>query len=109
MTKLYDRYAYRVIWSEENQEHVGLCTELPSLSWLEASAEEAFTGIRNLVKEAIADMEANGEDTPEPLACKKFSGKFQVRITPENHRMLAMQAAENGVSLNRYVSSKLAV
>jgi len=30
-----------------------------------------------------------------------------VRITPENHRTLVITAAENGVSLNRLVSSKL--
>jgi predicted HicB family RNase H-like nuclease len=75
---------------------------------LEASAEEALAGIRSLIKDIVADMESNGEPIPEPLATKKFSGKFQVRITPEAHRMLAMQAAENGVSLNRYISSKLA-
>lgn len=39
----------------------------------------------------------------------KYSGKFQVRITPERHRMLAIQAAEQNVSLNRYISDKLAV
>jgi predicted HicB family RNase H-like nuclease len=108
MTDIYDRYAYRVIWSEEDQEHVGLCTEFPSLSWLEESAEDALAGIRSLIKETVSDMESNEEPVPEPLATKKFSGKFQVRITPDAHRMLAMQAAENGVSLNRYISSKLA-
>ncbi len=30
------QYAYRVIWSEEDQEFVGLCAEFPSLSWLDS-------------------------------------------------------------------------
>jgi predicted HicB family RNase H-like nuclease len=53
-------------------------------------------------------MEANGESIPEPIAEKNYSGKFQVRITPELHRRLAIEAAEENVSLNRYVSYKLA-
>jgi predicted RNase H-like HicB family nuclease len=34
-----DRYAYRVIWSEDDQEYVGLCVEFPSLSWLGKTPE----------------------------------------------------------------------
>ena len=108
MTDIYERYAYRVIWSEEDQEHVGLCAEFPSLSWLEDSTVGALSGIQKLVKETVRDMQTQDEPIPEPLSCKSFSGKFQVRITPDAHRMLAIQAAENGVSLNRYISSKLA-
>ena len=29
-----DKYTYRVTWSEEDGEYVGLCAEFPSLSWL---------------------------------------------------------------------------
>lgn len=53
-------YTYRVTWSAEDGEHVGLC------------------------------------------------GEFRVRIPPEVHRSLAIQAAEQGVSLNRLASAKLA-
>ncbi len=35
MNKQIDRYTYRVTWSEEDQEYVGLCAEFPGLSWLE--------------------------------------------------------------------------
>ena len=31
-------YTYRVLWSEEDAEFVGLCAEFPSLSWLEGVA-----------------------------------------------------------------------
>jgi predicted HicB family RNase H-like nuclease len=52
-------------------------------------------------------MEAHGEAPPEPMSAKSYSGKFQVRIPPERHKALAMQAAEQGISLNRYVTDKL--
>jgi predicted HicB family RNase H-like nuclease len=103
-----DRYIYRVSWSEEDGEYVGLCVEFPSLSWLDSSHEKAFRGIRKIVGEVIADMQANNEKLPDPLSTKKYSGKFQVRIPVELHRKLAVTAAEQQISLNRLVSSRLA-
>ena len=101
------QYAYRVIWSEEDQEFVGLCAEFPSLSWLDEEQDKALQGIVSLVKDTVADMEANGENVQEPFSLQKYSGKFMVRTTPELHRQLAMQAAETGVSLNRLINSRL--
>jgi len=102
-----DRYTYRVTWSEDDNEYVGLCAEFPSLSWLSATPEEALKGIRKLVAETVADMESNDEIVPEPIACRQYSGKFMVRVPPDVHRNLAIRAAESGISLNRVVSSKL--
>lgn len=61
MTPNNDRYTYRIIWSEEDQEYVGLCAEFPSLSWLENTPEATLTGIRNVVAEVIAGMETSGD------------------------------------------------
>ena len=102
-----DRYTYRVTWSPEDDEHVGLCAEFPSLSWLASSPEKALSGIRRAVADVLKDMEKTGEQIPEPIAEKSFSGKFQTRVPPEVHRELAIKAAEEGVSLNRLVSARL--
>ncbi len=102
-----EKYSYRVIWSEEDQEFVGLCAEFPSLSWLEEEQDAALHGIVRLVSDTLKDMEANKEPIPEPLSLRKFSGNFVVRTTPEMHRQLAILSAEAGVSLNHYVNSRL--
>ena len=102
-----DRYTYRVTWSEDDNEYVGLCAEFPSLSWLAKKPEEALKGIRKLVEDVVKDMQSEGEDIPEPIACRHYSGKFIVRVPPQVHRRLAIQAAESGVSLNRLARSKL--
>ncbi|HOU14356.1 MAG TPA: toxin-antitoxin system HicB family antitoxin [Anaerolineae bacterium] len=102
-----DRYTYRVTWSEEDQEYVGLCAEFPGLSWLAGSQEEALKGIRQVAAEVVEDMRLSGEPIPEPIALKSFSGKFLVRVPPDTHRRLALEAAEAGVSLNRLASAKL--
>ena len=102
-----DRYTYRVTWSEEDQEYLGLCVEFPSLSWLASQPEDALRGISQVVVEVVVDLESNGEPIPEPISTKKYSGKFMVRIPPNLHRNLALQAAEDGISLNRLASDKL--
>lgn len=103
-----DHYTYRITWSAEDNEHVGLCAEFPSLSWLAPTSAAALSGIQCLVRECLADMHTTGETVPEPIADRSYSGKFMVRLPPESHRALAIQAAEQGVSLNRLVSARLA-
>ncbi len=66
-----NHYTYRVTWSQEDSEHVGLCAELPSLSWLAPTPEKALAGIRRVVSEAVVDMQAAGDSIPEALAEKK--------------------------------------
>jgi len=103
-----DHYTYRLTWSPDDSEHVGLCAEFPSLSWLATSPEQALAGIRSLVAEVVADLQQSGEPIPDPIAERKYSGEFRVRIPPEVHRALVLQAVEQGVSLNRIASAKLA-
>jgi predicted HicB family RNase H-like nuclease len=102
-----DRFTYRVTWSEEDNEYVGLCVEFPSLSWLEPTMEAALQGVRQVVASVVTDLETKGEPVPEPIATRKYSGKFMVRVPPELHRRLTLEAAEDGISLNRLISDKL--
>ena len=102
-----DHYTYRVTWSEDDKEYVGLCAEFPSLSWLAKTPESALKGIRKVVSDVVQDMKSNSEEVPEPIASRNYSGKFMVRVPPEVHRTLSIQAAEAGVRLNRMASTKL--
>lgn len=102
-----DRYTYRVTWSEEDGEFVGLCAEFPSLSWLAPSQAKALSGMVAVVEEVLADMHRSGEQIPDPLSTRRYSGKFQVRIPPDRHRALAIEAAESKISLNRLVNDRL--
>ena len=103
-----DHYTYRITWSPEDGEHLGLCVEFPSLSWLAPDPGEALSGIRKVVRGVLADMRESRESPPEPLADRAYSGRFVVRVPPETHRELVLKAAEEGVSLNRLVSARLA-
>jgi predicted RNase H-like HicB family nuclease len=62
-----DGYTYRVTWSEEDNEYVGLCAEFPSLGWLAPTPEAALAGVRQVVADVVADMQASSEPVPEPV------------------------------------------
>ncbi len=104
-----NHYTYRVTWSQEDSEHVGLCAEFSSLSWLAPTPEKALAGIRRLVSEVVTDLQSTGEPIPDPLSERQYSGRFMVRVPALVHRALATEAAEQGVSINRLVSAKLAM
>ena len=86
----------------------GLCAEFPSLSWLANNPEDTLLGIRQVIADVVTDLLANNEPVPEPIAVRHYSGKFLIRIPPEIHRRLVLEAAEAGVSLNRLASARLA-
>jgi predicted HicB family RNase H-like nuclease len=103
-----DHYTYRVSWSPDDREYVATVVEFRSLSWLAPEPAAALLGLRGLVAEVVDDLVASGERVPEPLAERQYSGEFRLRIPPALHRALAIEAAEQGVSLNRLVSAKVA-
>lgn len=103
-----EHYTYRVTWAAEEEEFLGTCAELPHLSHFDESPEAALAGIRSLVAAAVEVLLAEGHKVPEPIASRKFSGKILVRVPPQLHRALALEAGEQGVSINRLISAKLA-
>ncbi|WP_114906478.1 MULTISPECIES: type II toxin-antitoxin system HicB family antitoxin [Ornithinimicrobium] len=100
-------YGYRVTWSAEDQEFLATCLELPSLSWLASTQEEALAGLRDLVREVVDDLTATGEPVPEPFATRNYSGKFNLRVGEHLHRQLAVNAAQEHLSLNQYLVRRL--
>ena len=64
MALINDRYTYRVTWSDDDNEYVGLCAEFSSLSWLAKTPEAALKGIRKGVTDAVSNIFDNGESVP---------------------------------------------
>lgn len=100
-------YTYRVAWSPEDSEFVATCLEFPSLSWLAGTQQNALTGLLDLVVDVVRDMTGQGEAVPEPLTERRYSGKFNLRVGEQLHRRLAVEAAEEHLSLNQYVVRRL--
>ena len=83
------------------------CLEMPSLSWLAPTQDEALSGLRDLVIDVVQDLATSRESVPEPLSVKSYSGKFNLRVGEQLHRRLEMEAAEEHLSLNQYVVRRL--
>jgi len=105
--KYINQYRYVVVWSEDDKEFVGQCTEFPGLSHLAKDPVEAMRGVRALVEAVILDMQQNNELPPEPVYSRKYSGRLNLRMPEEQHRQLAIEAAENKVSLNTLILHRL--
>lgn len=102
------RFSYRVQWSPEDEEFVATVLEFPSLSYLAADQVSALQGLVDVVAGVIDDLEAEGETVPQPFADRSYSGTIYVRTSAQVHRRLAMEAAENHVSLNQWAAQRLA-
>lgn len=103
-----DKYTYRVEWSEEDQTHVARCLEFPSLGAHAKSAVGALKEIEQAVAASIEWMLEDGETIPEPFGMKAYKGNLTLRIPAELHRSIAIASAEQGVSINQYILSKIA-
>jgi hypothetical protein len=79
-----EKYTYRVRWSEEDQEHVGLVAEFPSLSWLAPDIGAALNGITRLVSEVLADMAKSKETPPNRCRCRSSRARSPFGFHPNS-------------------------
>lgn len=100
-------YTFRVFWSGEDEEYVCVADEFRYLSNLDENQFDAFTGMVDLLQSVLDDIYDDGKEPPVPFSKQEYSGKFALRMTPEQHRRLAIEAAEQGVSMNQLLVSRI--
>jgi predicted HicB family RNase H-like nuclease len=101
------RYTKFVEWSDEDQCFIGRCPEIMAGGVHGGDEAKVYAELCQAVEEMIALIHADGHELPEPLAAKKFSGKFVLRVEPALHRRLAAKALAAGESLNSYCANTL--
>lgn len=104
---LADLYSYRVSWSEDDDTFVARVVEWPGLTAHGETIEEAMSELLSVVLTTIHDCAEHGSAYPSPLSTRRFSGKFNLRIPPSLHRQIEIRAAEEGVSLNQWITMVL--
>jgi len=102
-------YAYSVIWSEEDKAYIGRVAEFASLAAHGVSPALALREITAVVGYVLEDLVDSGEPVPPPLSKRPFSGKLNLRMPEYLHRHLALEAAQQGVSLNQWINLKLSL
>jgi len=100
--KTSDRYLKIVEWSEEDGCYVGTCPGV-MLGGIHGPDEaRVYKELCQAVDEWIKIQEEDGEPLPKPTAGKDCSGKFVVRVGKDLHKELAVEALQEGESLNSY-------
>ena len=99
-------YSYLVEYSSEDEAYVAQCVELGTMAHGD-SQEEAIKEIREATRVHLLMLEEDGDEIPEPFNLREFSGKLNLRMTPEKHRKIALRAKAQGVSINHYINSRL--
>jgi predicted HicB family RNase H-like nuclease len=84
-----------------------VCVELPYLRREAPTAPEAVAAIEQATREHVDAMRTCGEAAPIPLSERSYSGTIVVRTSPELHARLALEATEQGVSMNQWIVQKL--
>jgi DNA-binding CsgD family transcriptional regulator/predicted RNase H-like HicB family nuclease len=89
--------------------YVAEIEELPGCMTQAETLGEAFEAIEDARQVWIQGTYEMGQDIPLPQDMEEYSGKFMVRIPRSLHRNLVRAAKREGVSLNQYIASLLAV
>lgn len=69
--------------------------------------EKAYENLKEAMEGWLETKLENGFEIPLPVNYDDFSGKFLVRIPKSLHYKLAVEAEQEGVSLNQYALYKL--
>jgi predicted HicB family RNase H-like nuclease len=99
------KYAYHVSWSKEDDCFVAYCAEMPGVA---AHGDDAASALKNVLEAAFCAVDVLKEDGQEPpLPLAGYSGKFIVRVPPQLHRALDIEARSQRVSMNKLIAAKL--
>lgn len=101
------RYMKIVEWSDEDGRFVGSAPPLIGPCCHGKDEAKVYAQLCRIVEEWIEILETDGQELPEPLAAKQFSGKFVLRVEPALHRRLAAKALAAGESLNSFCARAL--
>ena len=99
----YKHYNGTVEYSREDSCLFGKVVGVKSLlSYEGSSVQELEQDFRNTIEEYLQDCKERGIEPEQP-----YKGSFNVRLTPELHRAVAIYAMEHGKSLNAAVEEAI--
>ena len=105
--ELSEHYTYRVMYSQDDNAFLSTCAEFPSLSAFGKTKEESLKEMTTVVLSTLKWMEEAGESLPTPLSLAQYTGKILLRVSPEKHRELILEAQLNHISMNQLIANKI--
>lgn len=104
---IVNKYSYQIEYCCEDKVYIARCAELPSLTAHGKTQELSLQEIKVVVFESLKWLKEDKDKIPEPFSLHKFSGEFRVRMPPEKHRKIAIEASLQGVSMNQFIVNRL--
>ena len=104
---LIHKYSYHIAYNSEDGIYIALCAELPDLMAHGNTQEQALKEAKVAVLGALKWLKKEKKDFPKPLCLRDFSGHFRIRMSPEKHRKIAMEASLQKISMNQFIINKL--
>ncbi len=99
----YKEYEAIIEYDEEDRLFVGRVINTKDIIVFDGlSVDELEQSFHTIIDEYLADCKALNK-TPE----KPFSGRFNLRISSDLHRKIALEASKQGVSLNTFIEKTL--
>jgi predicted RNase H-like HicB family nuclease len=89
--------------------YVARILELDGLMMTGETPEEAVAELESVKREWIESYLELGNKMPQPLKSRKYSGQYRIRMEPSLHEKLALLAEMEGVSLNQFMVTRLAI
>ena len=106
-----NHYPINIFWSDEDAGFIAEAPDLPGCSAWGATETDAAREARDAIAAWLQAAQAAGKAVPGPQAVRPieaYSGKFLVRVPRSLHARLARRAAQEGVSLNQFLTGLLA-
>lgn len=100
-----NNYKFNLAWSLEDEGYIATCPEFEGLSAFGETAEEALAEAQTALKLFVETFKEKAVTLPEPETVHNYSGQFRVRLAKSLHAQAARLAAEDGISLNQFVSN----
>ncbi len=97
-------YVRMLVPDAEEGGFVAEVLELPGCISQGETAEEAYENLQDAMSGWIAASLDHKKPIPEPVGEKEYSGHFPLRMSTELHRVAALRAAYEGVSLNQWIA-----
>lgn len=105
--KLAKQYLKVVEWSDDDGCYIGSAPPLVGQSCHGATEAEVLKQLKVIVEEWVELLLTDGKPLPKAIADREFSGKFVVRLAPEEHKRVTLMAMARGESLNQFVAEAL--
>ena len=101
-------YVRMIIPNAEEGGYLAEVLELPGCITDGDTLEEAYRNLQDAMAGWIEASLENGRPIPEAVGDKEYSGHFPLRMSTELHRVAALRAMQEGVSLNQWIVGAIA-